>query len=123
LSPAARVLIVDRSRESRDLLSSLLARHGAEVIEARGADRGAQMTDQRRPDLIVVDDEAAHHDDDGDESAARLAAAAARNDVPIVVLGTFRRRASPLPTEQFVAKPYHYGALIRRIEELLGHRQ
>ncbi len=123
MSPAARVLIVDRSRESRDLLSSLLTRRGAEVMEARGTDHGAQIADERRPDLIVVDDEAAQHDDAGDESAARLAAAAARNDVPIVVLGTFRRCASPLPTELFVAKPYHYGALIRRIEELLGHRQ
>jgi CheY-like chemotaxis protein len=121
LSPTARVLIVDRSRESRDLLCSLLSRSGAEVIEARGTDRGAEMAAEERPDLIVVDAEAAQTDD-GDASAARLAAAAARNACPIVVLGTFRRCASPLPTEQFVAKPYHYGALIRRIEELLGHR-
>ena len=109
MSPTARVLIVDSSRESRNLLSSLLTRSGA------------QMAAEERPDLIVVDAEAAQTDD-GDASAARLAAAAARNACPIVVLGTFRRCASPLPTEQFVAKPYHYGALIRRIEELLGHR-
>src|SRR3712207_7854968 len=46
-----------------------------------------------------------------------------RNDVPIVVLGTVRRAASPLPTDQFIAKPYHYGSLIRRIEKLLGNRR
>jgi DNA-binding response OmpR family regulator len=115
------VLIVDRSRESRDLLSSLLMRQGAEVLEARGADRGAQIADAERPDLIVVDAEAAQCGA-CDSSAARLAAAAARNACPIVVLGTFRRAASPFPAEQFVAKPYHYGALIRRIEELLGSR-
>jgi hypothetical protein len=65
-------------------------------------------------------------DDDAnstDGSAAKLAAAAARNATPIVVLGTFRRSASPFSAGQFVAKPYHYGALIRRIEKLLGARQ
>ena len=122
MSPTARVLIVDRSRESRDLLSSLLTRSGAEVLEARCADRGAQLAATERPDLIVVDSE-----DDGiaasDASSAELAAAAARNACPIVVLGTFRRSASPFVAGQFVAKPYHYGSLIRRIEELLGNRQ
>jgi len=121
LSPAARVLIVDRSHESRDVLRSLLARHGAEVLEARETDRAADLTSSERPDLIIIDAEASQTDGSA-QSAARLADAAARNDVPIVVLGTFKRCASPFPVEQFVAKPYHYGALIRRIEELLGNR-
>lgn len=41
---------------------------------------------------------------------------------PIVLLGVARRRAT-LPLEQvnqFVAKPYHYGPLILKIEQLLG---
>ena len=123
MSPTARVLIVDRSRESRDLLSALLERQGAEVLEAREADRGAQIATAQRPDLIVVDAEQAHEGGAREDSAAKLAAAAARNDTPIVVLGTFRRSASPFSAGQFIAKPYHYGALIRRIEELLGGRQ
>jgi DNA-binding response OmpR family regulator len=121
LSPTARVLIVDRSRESRDVLSSLLARRGAEVLEARETSHGAELAAVERPDVIVIDADAEPYDADS-RSAARLAATAARNDVPIVVLGTFRRCASPLPTDEFVAKPYHYGTLIRRIEELLGNR-
>jgi DNA-binding response OmpR family regulator len=115
------VLIVDRPRESRDLLRSVLAHRGAEVLEAGGYTHGAELAADERPDLIVVDAETKPYEVDG-VSAARLAAAAARNACPIVVLGTFRRGASPLPTGEFVAKPYHYGALIRRIEELLGHR-
>jgi CheY-like chemotaxis protein len=41
---------------------------------------------------------------------------------PMVLLGVARRRAT-LPPEranQFVAKPYHYGPLILKIEQLLG---
>ena len=118
MSPRARVLIIDRSRESRDVLRSLLVRRGAEVVEAREHEQGADLAARTRPDLIVVDSD--EQLADRPHCAARLAAAAARNDVPIVVLGTVRRCASPVPTDQFVAKPYHYGALIRRIEELLG---
>lgn len=120
MTSTARVLIVDRSRESRDVLSSLLARQGAEVLECRETSRAAQLADAEWPDLIVVDVE----ENSGvcEDSAARLIAAAARNDAPIVVLGAYKRSASPLPTSEFVAKPYQYSALIRRIEELLGSR-
>lgn len=120
MSPNPRVLIVDSSRESRDVLSSLLARRGAEVLEARETSRGARVAESERPHLIVVDVEA--QSGVCEDSAERLMAAAARNDAPIVVLGATRRSASPLPTSEFVAKPYQYAALIRRIEELLGSR-
>jgi CheY-like chemotaxis protein len=114
------VLIVDRSAESRDVLASLLARRGAEVLQARETAAAASLAAASSPHLIVVDgDVSANARPDGD---LELAAVAARNDVPIVVVGTIRRRASPLPVEQFVAKPYHYAALIRKIEELLGTR-
>ena len=120
MSPTARVLIVDRSRESRDVLSSLLARNGTEVLEARETSRAAQLAAAVQPDLIVVDAEG--NNGICEDSAARLVAAAARNDAPIVVLGAFKRSASRFPTAEFVAKPYQYPALIRRIEELLGSR-
>ena len=120
MSPTARVLIVDRSPESRDVLGSLLARRGADVLEAREASRGAELADAEHPDLIVVDVE--ERQSVCEDSAARLVAAAARNDAPIVVLGSIERSASPWATSEFVAKPYQYPELIRRIEELLGSR-
>lgn len=120
MSPTTRVLIVDRSRESREILSSLLARQGAEVLEARETSRGAQLAAAGRLDLIVIDAESS--DRDCEDSASQLTATAARNDVPIVVLGAFRRRESRWPTNEFVAKPYQYSSLIRRIGELLESR-
>ena len=90
------------------------------MTEARETNHAADLAAAAPPDLIVVD---ADGPPAGSRAgAARLAAAAARNAIPIVVVGTAKHRASPLPIEQFVAKPYHYGALIRRIEELLQHR-
>jgi DNA-binding response OmpR family regulator len=119
LSPCARVLIVDRSGESREVLRSLLVRRGAEVLEAREARQGVDMTERHRPDMVVLDADSPCWATS--DSEAQLAAAAARNDIPIVVLGAIKRGASPLAAAEFVAKPYHYAALIRRIEELLGN--
>jgi two-component system cell cycle response regulator DivK len=121
VSPTARVLIVDRSPESRDVLGALLARRGADVLEAREASRGAELADAEHPDLIVVDVE--ERQNVCEDSAARLVAAAARNDAPIVVLGSIERSASHWATSEFVAKPYQYPELIRRIEMLLGSRR
>ena len=58
LSP--RVLIVDRSRESREVLRTLLERRGATTIEADRPEQAVQLADSLRPDLIVLDAESDH---------------------------------------------------------------
>jgi len=125
VSLPARVLIVDSSRESREILKTLLKRQGTATLEAANARRATELTEQERPDLIVYDEDCGHTpaaDHTPVDAAARdLGLAAARSAIPIVVLGTTKRRISPIPTGQMVAKPYHYGLLIHRIEELLGN--
>ena len=37
----------------------------------------------------------------------------------LVMLGTLRRGPAHVPGGELMAKPYHYGPLIRKIEELL----
>lgn len=108
-----RVLIVDRSRDSRDVLRMLLERQGAETVEVTNARRGLAAVRQARPDLIVVDADAATND-----RGAALAEAAGA-DTPIVVLGSISRDEGPMNRGLRIAKPYHYGQLIRKIEGLL----
>jgi len=120
LPAKARVLIVDASRESRDILRTLLDRQGTEILETAQVQEATAIADRQQPDLIVCDA-------DGDRSPAkwatrRLACQASRSAIPIVVLGTVRRDFSPLPGWDLVAKPYHYAPLIRKIEKLLGNR-
>ncbi len=52
-----RVLIVDESAESREVLRTLLERHGATTIEADRPEQAVQLADSFRPDLIVLDAE------------------------------------------------------------------
>lgn len=117
MKTAPRVLIVDESADSREVLATLLARHGVATIEARRPGQAIQLANLHQIDLIVFD-----ADSDPTEKgtgADDLTAAADRSGTPIVVLGTVSRAKYSAPTGQFLAKPYHYRQLIHKIEGLL----
>ena len=118
--PAARILIVDSSAESRDILSTLLRRQGAETLEASRTSRAKALVEQESPDLIVLDLESLP--ETSNQETIELDSSASRSAIPIVVLGTVKRQFRPVSEGHFVSKPYHYGPLIRRIEDLLGER-
>jgi DNA-binding response OmpR family regulator len=118
LNSLRRVLIVDESAESRDVLRTLLELHGATALEASRLEQALGMAESFRPDLIVIDAESDHSA--GGSDTAGLSAAATRNGTPVVILGTVRPTGVVSATGQFVAKPYHYGQLLRKIESLLA---
>jgi len=111
------VLIVDQSEDTREVLTTALARRGLKTFSASRPRRGLQLARQHRPDLIVLDLEIAGSE--GEEVSAPFAEESAANHSALVMLGSVRRRQPSPPVGEFVPKPYHYGSLIRRIEELL----
>jgi two-component system, OmpR family, response regulator len=113
-----RVLIVDESAELRDVLRTLLERHGATTLEARRPEQALTLAGQFHPHLIVLDAESDHSA--AGSATDDLRDAASRSDTPIVILGTLRQARGHLSSGQFIAKPYHYGQLIRKIEVLLA---
>ena len=118
MSFVPRVLIVDESDESRAVLSELLERRGAIAFQSDQVEEAAKLAELNQPDLIVFDAESDHSD--SREPTHRLVAAANSNDTPLIVLGSVRRDKIGVPGEQYVAKPYHYGPLIRTIEDSLA---
>lgn len=109
-----RVLIVDPSVDSREVIRTALERRGVAVFEADNARVGAELVRQCQPDLVVVDGEM---DGNMTESNETLPIDDLAGGVPRVVLGKVRRAND---TDRFLAKPYQYATLIRTIEELLG---
>jgi CheY-like chemotaxis protein len=115
------VLIVDRSEETREVLKTALERRGVRILAASRAQRGLELARQHQPDLIVLDlevDESAP-----EEVCAPFTEHAQGHHTPMVVLGSLRCSAPVREDGQageFVSKPYHYGPLIRKIEELLS---
>lgn len=114
------VLIVDQSDETREVLRTALERRGMEIFEASRAEQGLELARQHRPDLIVLDMEMESASVEGISAGFEAASDARRT--PMVLLGNARRRGGAANRE-FVSKPYHYGPLIRRIEELLRFRE
>jgi len=120
LPEKARVLIVDASRESREILRTLLDRQGSEILETAHVQAAGAIADREQPDLIVCD--ADSDQSPTNEAIRELARQASRSAIPIVVLGTVRRDFRPLSGGNLVSKPYHYAPLLRKIEHLLGAR-
>ena len=111
------VLIVDRSEETREVLSTVLQRRGLRTLATGRVDRGLDLARLHRPDLIVLDLEL---DGPGPHpTCVRFARQSSQASTPMVLLGSCPRLADASGGE-FVRKPYHYGSLIRRIEEILG---
>lgn len=112
------VLIVDRQEETRQVLRTVLERRGLQILEATRADHGLELARHFHPDLIVMDVElqAASAPD----ISAGFEAETAANDTPVILLGSVRQVSGRLATSQTLPKPYHYGLLIRKIEELLA---
>ena len=111
-------MIVDRSLETREVLRTALERKGACIYETDRAEEGVEMTRRLHPDVIVLDMEI---DSSGRRDLADgVVLAAKANCTPLVVLQGDRRRAGGLEHGELVYKPYHYGPLVRKIEEMLG---
>ena len=112
-----RVLIVDRSNDSREVLRTALERRGIQILEAAGARQGVALVRLHRPDVIVLDLEADAADDE--QVQDQLDAVSRELHASLVVLGQDRHYEQALPKERIVPKPYHYGPLVRTIEQLL----
>jgi DNA-binding response OmpR family regulator len=112
------VLIVDSSEETREVLQTALERRGVRTFSASRARQGVELAREHHPDLIVLDLEL--EDPERESQSIPLAEQSRTDCAPMVLLGSVRR-SSPIADGEFVAKPYHYGPLIRKIEELLEH--
>jgi CheY-like chemotaxis protein len=110
------VLIVDAADENRVVLQTALERLGHRTLTACQASEGLAMAKKHRPDLIVLDLEI--EGGSSDEIAGRFAQQSQAAHTSLVMLGTIRRPQS-ITQGEYVAKPYHYAPLIRKIEEIL----
>jgi len=111
------VLIVDTSIEAREVLRTALERRGWQIFEASQPAQGLRLARQHHPDVIVVDVETSP---DPDDVSHDFAAASPERPANLLLLGSAKRRPAQTTDGEFIAKPYHYGPLIRRIENLLA---
>jgi CheY-like chemotaxis protein len=115
------VVIVDQSEETREVLQTALARRGVRTLATGRAAEGMELVRRHQPDLVVLDLEVEDMPAEGFGDCGAAETPSLRGGPRYVLLGSLRRQGSLAPGGEFVAKPYHYGLLMRRIEELLGN--
>lgn len=111
----ARVLIVDESEDSRDVFRTILERRGVRILEAPEARRGLEILREQHPEVVVLDLENCAADEAAVQSA--YGAEVESTNATLVVLGNLLTDGAF--GSHVVHKPYHYGPLIRKIEELV----
>ncbi len=125
LSQSGPVLIVDQSSESREVLRIILEQRGLRIFEAEEAEEGMCLAERHRPQVIVFNRSEA---DEGEEVSAadsgvgaelRFHEYSTRHGGQLVILASIRRMANKNSQTTVVAKPYHYGPLVRKIENLV----
>jgi len=111
------VLIVDQSEDNREVLRTALGKRGMQILEAAEAGQGLELARQCHPELIILDMEnesttdAQIHDEFDAESR--------RQNSSLLILGKLAR-ATNSSQHRVVSKPYHYGPLIRTIEQMVA---
>lgn len=116
MSFARSVLIVDRLSETREVLRTVLERRGLRIFEAAEQEEGWKIAREHHPDLIVMDVE--EYGSPRDAAAPETNPPAGR--VPLVLLGSARKRETDGSGKVYVSKPFQYVDLIRRIEAMLA---
>lgn len=116
--PRCRVLVVARSDEARLVITTVLRGRGIATAEADSAAPGLQLLERDQPRLVVLDSDAEPLEDPNFGPELSRALQASRSD--LLVLGRISHLEGELERDHVFEKPYHYGPLIRTIEQLLS---
>lgn len=117
IQPTARVLIVDRSPENREVLRTVLQRSGCEIFESDRAAEGLSLAEKCRAKVLVVDLDTVNSA--GPNALAGFDEQAKSENGSVLLLGRIPKCKDGVDHKNVVPKPYHYAPLIRKIEELL----
>lgn len=118
----ATILIAEDNPVNLKLATVLLTKAGHEVLQATDGDAAVAMARTRRPDLVLMDVQMAGMD--GLAATRILKQDEATRAIPVVALTAFAMRGDEekfmaAGGDGYIAKPYHYEELLRRVTEFL----
>jgi CheY-like chemotaxis protein len=116
-----RVLVVDDTKDIRDVFTQLLAGEGAEVIAAATGDEAVEIAKKRDFDLLITDLKLP--DISGDIVIRHVTATARRRPRVVVVTGQgepFLSRAREAGADLVLSKPVAWTDLINRLVPMLA---
>ncbi len=120
---APTILLIEDYKDTRDLLSVMLQRHGYQVIEAEDGLEGLLKAGWLYPDLILMD--LSLPEMDGVEVARRIHSQAKLSQVPIFVVSAYLTKdvvedVRSVGCVEVFPKPFNAETLLSRINDRLG---
>jgi DNA-binding response OmpR family regulator len=120
-----RILIVDDSKEVREIVTFVLQCHGFEVLEAAGGVQLEHLLASRReklPDLIILD--VMMPGEDGFHICSKLRMDAPTRHIPVMIITAhtediYQRISLDLGAASHMTKPFHPLELAERVKRLL----
>jgi CheY-like chemotaxis protein len=128
-----RILVIDDDPDLVEVVRLALETQGYRVFSAASSTEGLEKVKEIKPDLIILD-VMMKHVTEGFQVALELrnpdpkSEYAAYREVPIMILTAIHGRTplrftqdeKYLPVDDFVEKPLKAGALLQKVEKLLG---
>lgn len=123
---AKKVLIVEDTKNIREIVAYMLRNRGYEVVEAADGRDGWQKAQTAGPDCIVLDAMLPHKT--GFEICSDLKANPKMQHIPVIMLTAITRDTGKSDdywkekskADDFMSKPFKAAELVVRIEKLLG---
>ncbi len=118
-----RILLIEDNEMNRDMLSRRLIRKGFEVVIAEDGQKGLDMTQSEKPDLVLMDMSLPVVD--GWEATRRLKASEETKHIPIIALTAHamagdREKTLEAGCDDYDTKPIEMPRLLEKINALLN---
>ncbi|MFA7554554.1 MAG: twitching motility response regulator PilH [Spongiibacteraceae bacterium] len=119
----ARVLIVDDSPTETHKMSTILSKHGHEVITAVSGDEGVAKAKETLPDIVLMD--IVMPGLNGFQATRQLSKNASTSHIPVIIVTTKDQETDRLWGERqgakgYLTKPVSDTTLMRAITDVLG---
>ncbi len=119
---AHKILVVDDSDDTREMMAKLLELEGFTVVTAEDGSAGLDIADSELPDLIITDINMPNVN--GIEMIRRLRARPAFGSIPIMAITAYgngvAKEALEVGADRSATKPVQFSALVIEIRELLS---
>jgi two-component system phosphate regulon response regulator PhoB len=123
-----KILIVEDTKNIREIIAYMLKTRGYEVMEAEDGDVGYQLARTHKPDLIILD--AMLPGKSGFDICSELKEDSGYSRIPIIILTAITRGTGKSDefwkekskADDFISKPFKIQDLLERVNKLLARQ-